>query len=67
VGQFLEGADIYEREEGVRPPALVLYVRAKRPPEGVVRLCEEHGIILETSPRSIAARLAELDGKLGSG
>ena len=64
VEQLLEGADIYEREEGVRPHALVLYVRAKRPPEGVVRLCEEHGIILETSPRRIALRLAELDKRL---
>jgi len=61
VEQLLEGADIYEREEGVRPHALVLYVRAKRPPEGVVRLCEEHGIILETSPRRIAMKLAEID------
>lgn len=67
VEQLLEGADIYEREEGVRPHALVLYVRAKRPPEGVVRLCEEHGIILETSPRRIALRLAELDEKLAAG
>ena len=67
VEQLLEGAKIYEREEGVRPHALVLYVRTKRPPEGVVRLCEEHGIILETSPRRIALRLAELDEELGSG
>ena len=64
VEQLVEGARIYEREEGRRPDALVLYVYARRPSEELVRLCEEHGIIVDSSPRRIARKLAELD-KLG--
>jgi len=66
VEQLLEGAEIYEREEGVRPHALVLYVRTKWPPESVIKLCEEHGIMLETSPRRIALKLEKLDRELAT-
>ena len=64
VEQLVEGARIYEREEGRRPGALVLYVYARRPSEELIRLCEEHGIIVDSSPKRIARKLIEMD-KLG--
>ena len=67
VEQLVEGARIYEREEGRRPDALVLYIYARRPSEEFVRLCEEHGIIVDSSPRRIARKLAELDRRLAEG
>ena len=63
VEQLLEGAKIYERERGEKPNALVLYISV-RPTSELVEACEEHGIILDSSPRRIAIRLAELDEKL---
>ena len=65
VEQLLEGARIYEREEGRRPDALVLYVYARKPPAELIELCGEHGIIVDSSPRRVARRLAELDRGLG--
>jgi len=67
VEQLLEGARIYEERIGERPNALVLYVYASRPSEELVRLCERHGIIVDNSPRRIAARLAELEEEMGRG
>jgi len=61
VRQLLEGARTYERLRGERPNALVLYIYAERPPEELVKACEEQGIIVENSPKRIAARLAELE------
>ena len=67
VEQLLEGAEIYERERGEKPNALVLYIGV-RPADKLAKECEEHGIILDNSPRRIALRLAELDRELaGSG
>jgi len=50
VQQLLEGARIYEQLRGERPNALVLYIYAERPPEELVKACEEQGIIVENSP-----------------
>jgi len=64
IEQLLEGARIYERIRGERPNALVLFIYAERPSEELVRACEEHGILVENSPRRIARKLAELDREL---
>ena len=63
VEQLLEGAEIYGRERGERPNALVLYIGV-RPSSELAEECEEHGIILDNSPRRIAIKLAELDEEL---
>ena len=67
VEQLVEGARIYEEREGKRPDALVLYVYAREPPGETVRICEEHGIIVDCSPKRIAHKLAEMDEKLSHG
>lgn len=67
VEQLVEGARIYEEREGKRPDALVLYVYAREPPGETVRICEEHGIIVDCSPKRIARKLAEMDEKLSHG
>ena len=67
VEQLLDGAVIYERRKGVKPHALILFTRAEELSERIVRLCEEHGIVLETSPKRIASRLAKLDEEMASG
>ena len=64
VAQLLAGARIYKERLGEEPNALVLYVYAGRPSEELLRLCEEHGIIVDNSPKRIARRLAELDEAL---
>ena len=63
VEQLLEGAKIYERERGEKPNALVLYIGV-RPTSELAEACEEHGIILDNSPRKIVLKLAELDEEL---
>ena len=66
VEQLLEGAEIYGRERGEKPSALVLYIGV-RPSSELVEECKEHGIILDNSPRRIAIRLAKLDEELARG
>jgi len=38
-----------------------LYVYARRPPEKLIRLCEEHGIIMDSGSKRIARKLIEMD------
>ena len=64
VEQLLDGAAIYERRRGIKPHALILFTRAEELSERIIRLCGEHGIIVDNSPKRIARRLVELD-KLG--
>ena len=64
VAQLLAGARIYRDRLGEEPNALVLYVYASRPSEELSSMCEEHGIIVDNSPKRIARRLAELDEAL---
>lgn len=64
IEQLINATDIYERIRGERPDALVLYVYAEMPSEELIRECEEHGIMVDSSPKRIAKRLAELDEEL---